>query len=1103
MYIADLHIHSRYSRATSRECVPEHLELWARRKGIDLLGTGDFTHPAWRKELGEKLVPAEDGLYCLRKELQIQDRILGENGCPRFVISGEISSIYKKNGRVRKVHNLILLPGLYEAELLSRKLETIGNIHSDGRPILGLDSRDLLEITLEICPRAIFVPAHIWTPHSSMFGAFSGFDTVEECFEDLSPYIHAFETGLSSDPPMNWRLSALDRLQMISNSDAHSPAKLGREANLLDISMSYDGLYGAVQEGQGLMGTIEFFPEEGKYHYDGHRKCHLCLSPKEAEKYQGKCPVCGKKLTLGVSHRIAQLADRKEGFVRPGAAPYESLVPLPEVIGACTGRSASSTGVMRQYEEMLAKLGPEFSILRELPEEGIQSKCGYQIGEGIRRLRQGRVRCFPGFDGEYGVIRLFEPWELESMEGQMSLFQGGGVSLTGDKDEAERKSGQETGRAAEGGSLEGAENGLGMGRAAEGGSLEGAENGRDKRRAAEAGSPEDIRDNCGIKPAPIEKSIKPDSLNEEQLTAVQTISPHIAVIAGPGTGKTKTLVSRILYLLQNRRVKPSEITAVTFTNQAAQEMRSRLEAQIGRKSISKRIRIGTFHSLCYELLRASGEEFILAEDSMVLEMAREIAEELDIREKPKSLLRKISKRKLEMAESDTKEGDGQEMTKLDQAVKCYQDRLTAFHALDFDDLLMKALEKAREHIQTFPYLLVDEFQDISPLQYKLIQAWSQDGRELFIIGDPNQAIYGFRGADLKGFQRFCQKEGLEKISLARNYRSSPEILTASLAVLGDAGTILKPVQKSGFPVRLIHASSQKEEATFAAKEINRLIGGIDMLDAQEGYSCPDDRSPRSFADIAILYRTHRQAEHLETCLKKEGIPYVVTGREDFLEEDSVRGSLGFFKSILNPQDPLSRRQCLKLLWNVEEISQCSYPALAEKYQTSCRRGNPRKLWDSWTRDMDLLSDPAMEKLASMAVFYKTMEEMLASLAFGRESDLKRCGGKHYTSDSVTLMTIHGAKGLEFPVVLLHGLRAGLIPLEYPGRETDLEEEKRLLYVAMTRAKEELILTSSGEASPFVKPVSEDILVRQQIRLRNKCMREGQQMSLFEFGAFDK
>ena len=232
MYIADLHIHSRYSRATSRECTPEYLDMWARRKGIDLLGTGDFTHPAWRSELEEKLTPAEEGLYQLKEELQLKDYILGKTS-PRFVISGEISSIYKKNGRVRKVHNVILLPGLADAKRLSEKLETIGNIHSDGRPILGLDSRDLLEITLEICPRAIFVPAHIWTPHFSMFGAFSGFDTIEECFEDLTPHIHAIETGLSSDPPMNWRLSALDHLQMISNSDAHSPGKLGREQKLL------------------------------------------------------------------------------------------------------------------------------------------------------------------------------------------------------------------------------------------------------------------------------------------------------------------------------------------------------------------------------------------------------------------------------------------------------------------------------------------------------------------------------------------------------------------------------------------------------------------------------------------------------------------------------------------------------------------------------------------------------------------------------------------------------------------------------------------------------------------------------------------------------
>ena len=365
MYIADLHIHSRYSRATSRELTPETLELSARRKGIRLLGTGDFTHPAWRAELEEKLVPAEDGLCRLKKEYM---REPGEGGAckgTRFVVSGEISSIYKQDGRVRKVHSLILLPGLEEAKLLSKRLEAIGNIHSDGRPILGLSCRDLLEIMLETCPDGIFVPAHIWTPHFSMFGACSGFDTVEECFGDLAPHIHAVETGLSSDPPMNWRLSALDRFQLISNSDAHSPAKLGREANLLDTELSYAGLKRAVETGNGLAGTIEFFPEEGKYHFDGHRKCHICMSPLEAESHGGICPVCKKKMTMGVSHRIDQLADRPEGFLPERRKAFESLVPLPEVIAASTGRSAASKRVQEEYLDMLRVLGTEFEILRE------------------------------------------------------------------------------------------------------------------------------------------------------------------------------------------------------------------------------------------------------------------------------------------------------------------------------------------------------------------------------------------------------------------------------------------------------------------------------------------------------------------------------------------------------------------------------------------------------------------------------------------------------------------------------------------------------------------------------------------------------------------
>lgn len=413
MYIADLHIHSHYSRATSRDCTPESLDFWARRKGIDLLGTGDFTHPAWREELKEKLIPAEAGLYKLKEEFYKDRGQLLRTRAPRFVVSGEISTIYKKNGKVRKIHSVILLPGIEAAELVSKKLEAIGNLHSDGRPILGLDCKDLLEIVLESCPEAIFIPAHIWTPHFSLFGAFSGFDSIEECFEDLTPHIHALETGLSSDPPMNWRISALDRFQLISNSDAHSPSKLGREANLLDIDLSYKGLSDAIEKGEGLKGTIEFFPEEGKYHYDGHRKCNLCLSPAEARQYSGKCPVCGRKLTTGVFHRIEQLADRKEGFILPKGKTFESVVPLLEVIAASTGYTTASKRVQNQYETMVGTLGSEFDILRNLPVEDIRKVSGEWIAEGITRLREKKVKCAPGYDGEYGTIQLFEPGEIK------------------------------------------------------------------------------------------------------------------------------------------------------------------------------------------------------------------------------------------------------------------------------------------------------------------------------------------------------------------------------------------------------------------------------------------------------------------------------------------------------------------------------------------------------------------------------------------------------------------------------------------------------------------------------------------------------------------
>lgn len=406
--IADLHIHSRFSMATSKEGTPENLDFWARKKGISLFGTGDFTHPVWREELKERLVSEGNGLYRLRDEYVKEESRKFPGEGTRFVVSGEISSIYKKNGKTRKVHNVILLPGLEAADAMAQRLEKIGNIHSDGRPILGMDSHDLLEMMLDVCPEGILIPAHIWTPHFSVLGAKSGFDSVEECFEELAPYIHALETGLSSDPAMNWRISKLDRYQLVSNSDAHSPSKLGREANLLDIDCSYEGLYRAIQTGEGLEGTVEFFPEEGKYHFDGHRKCGVSLSPVEAERLGGICPVCGKKLTMGVDHRVEQLADRAEGFVKKDGKKYESLVPLPEVISTCMGYSAASKKVQGCFEQMIQTLGTEFDILRNVPSEDIKSCAGERIAEGIENVRTGNVKRIPGYDGEYGKIELFD-----------------------------------------------------------------------------------------------------------------------------------------------------------------------------------------------------------------------------------------------------------------------------------------------------------------------------------------------------------------------------------------------------------------------------------------------------------------------------------------------------------------------------------------------------------------------------------------------------------------------------------------------------------------------------------------------------------------------
>ena len=1044
MYIADLHIHSRFSRATSKDGDLPHLDWWARRKGIGLVGTGDFTHPAWRAELREQLVPAGEGLYTLREDLRLPDGAPGP--APRFVITGEISCIYKRHGKTRKVHNLILLPSLEAADELSARLEAIGNIRSDGRPILGLDSRDLLELTLETCPGVEFIPAHIWTPHFALFGAFSGFDTMEECFGDLTDHIHAVETGLSSDPPMNWRVSALDGLTLVSHSDAHSPSKLGREADLLDTGLTYPELVRAIRTGEGFQGTVEFFPEEGKYHLDGHRNCGVCLTPAETAALGGVCPVCGKKLTIGVEHRVEALADRPAGFRPETAKPFESLAPLPEVIAASTGASAAGKAAQALYEQMLRKLGPEFSILREVPAEDIARTAGPCVAEGIRRLRSGQVERRPGFDGEYGVISLLTPGEIARFSGQISLF---GLDVPAGKPKPRRELKKHT-----------------------------------------------------VAPEAVPEAPQAEDLNPRQLEAVTSEAAVTAVAAGPGTGKTKTLVARIAWLVEEKGVRPGEITAVTFTNQAAAEMRARLEQRLGGKRAVAPMTIGTFHAICLNLLG----DVRLISPGEALTIAEQVLREHGKKGGGKALLQAVSR---------VKNGASLEDAGLDgDLFEAYQTRLGELGALDFDDLLTEGLKKDVTGLRRFRHLLVDEFQDINDAQYQLVRSWSRNG-DLFVIGDPDQSIYGFRGASGRCFQRLLEDiANVKEIRLTENYRSAPAILEAALAVIArnpGGDRTLVPHRPAGPPVRLVQAADGFSEAVFIAKEIGRMTGGVDMLEAQV---LDHERTVRAFSDIAVLCRTHRQLELVEKCLRHDDIPCLVTGREDFLDDPAVRGALAFFRFLLVPSDGAALETALRLLWDCPadliqkaqslcQTADALNPAAlreavrghgilevwldrAEEWLPRVWAKKPRQLVEQWGAQYG--TSPALERLRNTAVFHEDFDSLWNALVLGQEADLQRAAGKNWASGAVRL---HGAKGLEFPAVFLAGLSAGALPLESPGRPADVEEERRLFFVGLTRAREELILTSAPEPSPFLGELPEAV-ARETAGRR----RDAEQLSLF-------
>jgi len=418
-FIADLHLHSRYSRATSQDMEVKTLALWARRKGIKLLGTGDFTHPLYFLDLKTKLNQSGNGLFTLKENPE----------GPHFMLTAEVSNMFSQRGKSRRIHTLIFAPSFEVVERINSKLGKYGKIGSDGRPIFGFSAKDLLKMILDISPECLLIPAHAWTPWFSIFGANSGFDSIQECYEEEAKNIRAIETGLSSDPEMNWRLSSLDNITLISNSDAHSPGKIGREANIFNCEMSYQAITEAIRrkDPRKILYTIEFFPEEGKYHYDGHRSCGILFSPQETRKHKTICPVCGKRLTVGVMNRVEELADRPEGYVPEKAIPALRTVPLDEIIADAFGVGANASSVEKEYLRLVEKGGSEFDILLELSPEELSSLTPPMILEGILRVREGRLKIIPGHDGVFGKIEIFSPEEkgketVREEPKQMGLF---------------------------------------------------------------------------------------------------------------------------------------------------------------------------------------------------------------------------------------------------------------------------------------------------------------------------------------------------------------------------------------------------------------------------------------------------------------------------------------------------------------------------------------------------------------------------------------------------------------------------------------------------------------------------------------------------------
>jgi len=994
IFRADLHIHSRFSRATSKKLNLRLLAAWARIKGLDVLATGDFTHPEWLAEIEDQLVPDGSGLYLLKDSRRLERETPFLEGYPlsgqtRFMLVTEISSIYKRHGKTRKVHNLVFMPDLDKAKSFNERLGQVGNLKSDGRPILGLDSHDLLEMVLETDPRAFLVPAHIWTPWFSLFGSKSGFDTVEECYGDLAGEIFAMETGLSSDPEMNWMLSQLDRYRMISNSDAHSGEKLAREANLFSGEISYEGIYRALRGealGHKFLGTLEFFPEEGKYHLDGHRACGVVMEPQQTRSAGGLCPVCGKPLTVGVLNRVMELADRDQPKQPADAPGFTSLIPLPEVLSEVLGVGAGSKKALAFYGRLIARFGSELAVLQDVPLEDI-AKVSTPLAEGIDRMRKGEVYRSPGFDGEYGVISVFSPQEQAEIKGGGTL-----IAMPG----------------------------------------------------AKAPAPKPLP-GTSAKPAarPLSLLKAPAvQYNPAQQRAIDAGPGPVLVLAGPGTGKTQTLMGRIARLLGERDTT-RHILALTFTRRAAGELEKRLLELRGENKALPRA--DTMHAMAYECWVDSYGEAptVLSEDGA----RRVFAAATGLTGKAQ----KEAWQAINLARERMQTPQGE----LAEHFHVYTKTKESWNQTDYTDLLNFWLEQIEAEIWANPYthILVDEVQDLSVLQLRLVKALACAGGEgVFAIGDPNQSIYSFRGAASDVQEKFRQWwPQLTVVTLGDNYRSSQEVLdvTAPLVPHSPRLTAHKDIQAD---IRLFQAPDGAREAAWIGERIRELIGSTSHSLADGG-----NEGALSPGDIAVLVRFKGLIGPLRASLDRLGLPCSVPEAEAFWAEprmaailEAAGRTLGIVGDLEPGADALDLPERVLLKGPV---------GLAAYLRT-----NPPFDHLFWTSPQFKKFDKAYAELGGWP-------GLLNWVHLQSELDMVRA-----KAEKIQIMSLHAAKGLEFEAVFLPALEDGILPWLGGGLSPDappedpehLAEERRLLYVGMTRAKARLYLSHADRRELYGK-----------------------------------